>query len=42
MHDIRNRDGLQIERGGVNFINPPYSLREKVAFISKAIEESKK
>ncbi len=35
-------DGLKIEWGGVNFVNPPYSPELKKAFILKAIEESKK
>lgn len=37
-----NFDGLKMEWGRVNFINPPYSRRCKEAFILKAIEESKK
>lgn len=35
-------DGLKIEWGKSNFINPPYSRKLKEAFILKAIEESKK
>lgn len=35
-------DGLKVEWGGVNFINPPYSQSLKEAFIKKGIEESKK
>lgn len=35
-------DGLLIEWGRSNFVNPPYSLRLKEGFILKAIEESKK
>jgi len=35
-------DGLKIDWGGVNFVNPPYSLKLKEAFIKKGIEESKK
>lgn len=42
MHDISSWDGTKIEWGGANFINPPYSLKEKEAFVKKAIEESKK
>ena len=41
-HDIKKWDGLKIEWGKVNFINPPYSRKLKEAFIMKAIEESKK
>lgn len=41
-HDIEEWDGLKIEWGGVNFINPPYSRLLKKAFVKKAIEESKK
>jgi len=37
-----NFDGLLIEWGKSNFINPPYSRLLKEAFIIKAIEESKK
>ena len=35
-------DGLAIEWGKSNFINPPYSRKLKEAFINKALEESKK
>ena len=35
-------DGLTIEWGGCNFVNPPYSRKLKEAFINKALEESKK
>jgi site-specific DNA-methyltransferase (adenine-specific) len=35
-------DGLLIEWGKSNFINPPYSRKLKEAFVIKAIEESKK
>ena len=37
-----NFDGLKIEWGGANFINPPYSRKLKEAFVKKALEESKK
>jgi len=35
-------DGLKINWKKVNFINPPYSLKLKEAFINKAYEESLK
>lgn len=35
-------DGLTIDWGGANYINPPYSRKLKEAFIRKAHEESKK
>ena len=35
-------DGLQIEWGGRNYVNPPYSRKLKEAFVNKALEESKK
>ena len=41
MHDM-SWNGLQIERGERNFVNPPYSRKLKEAFILKAIEQSKK
>jgi len=41
-HDITKWDGLNVEWGGVNFLNPPYSRKLKVAFIYKAYEEYKK
>lgn len=37
-----DKDGLLIEWGGVNFINPPYSQKLKEAFVIRAIEFSKK
>lgn len=39
--DIIN-DGLLIEWGTMNFVNPPYSPELKKAFILKAIEEKSK
>jgi hypothetical protein len=42
MHDIKLWDGLEIEWGTRNFINPPYSRKLKDAFVKKAILESKK
>lgn len=35
-------DGLQIEWGGRNYVNPPYSRKLKEAFVNKALEESRK
>jgi site-specific DNA-methyltransferase (adenine-specific) len=35
-------DGLLIDWGKRNYINPPYSRKLKDAFVKKAIEESKK
>lgn len=35
-------NGLQVEWGKTNFINPPYSRELKEAFVKKALEESKK
>ena len=35
-------DGLKIEWGKSNFINPPYSQKLKEEFVIKGIEESKK
>ena len=35
-------DGLKIEWGSSNFINPPYSLKLKTEFVKKAIIESEK
>ena len=35
-------DGLEIEWGERNFINPPYSRKLKDAFVKKAIEEASK
>jgi len=41
-HDLRKWDGLEVEWGKSNFINPPYSRKLKESFVKKAIEESKK
>ena len=37
-----DKDGLKIDWGQSNYVNPPYSKDLKEAFILKAIEESKK
>ena len=41
-HDTTKWDGLNVEWGGVNFLNPPYSRKLKEKFILKAFEEYKK
>lgn len=41
-HDIDKWDGLKIDWGQRNFINPPYSQKLKESFVIKAIEESRK
>ena len=41
-HNIKKWDGLDVEWGKSNFINPPYSRKLKESFVKKAIEESKK
>ena len=38
-HDIKDWDWLKIRWRQCNFINPPYSLDLKTAFVKKAIEE---
>ncbi len=35
-------DGLNIEWGDKNFVNPPYSRKLKDAFVKKAVEQAKK
>ena len=37
-----DKDGLLIEWGQRNYINPPYSRKLKEAFVKRAIDESKK
>ena len=37
-----DKDGLLIEWGNRNYINPPYSRKLKESFVIKGIEESKK
>jgi len=41
-HDTEKWDGLEVEWGSRNFINPPYSRKLKEAFVKKAVEESNK
>lgn len=41
-HDLTKWDGLKIDWGGCNFVNPPYSRKLKEAFIYKAFLEFKK
>ena len=40
-HDITKWDGLKVDWGTRNFINPPYSLKLKTDFVLRAIEQSK-
>ena len=41
-HDLSLWNGLDIDWKPVNFINPPYNAKGKVAFIEKAYQESLK
>ena len=41
-HNIKDWDGLEVEWGSTNFVNPPYSSKLKNSFVEKAISESKK
>ena len=41
-HDLNDWNGLYLDWSPVNFINPPYNNKGKVAFIKKAYEESLK
>lgn len=41
-HDTSKWDGLKVDWGNRNFVNPPYSRKLKEAFVKKAIEQSKK
>lgn len=36
------KNGLMIEWGNSNYINPPYNRKDKEAFVKKALEESRK
>ena len=42
MHSKEKWDGLKINWGQRNFVNPPYTFKTKEAFVKKAIKESKK
>ena len=39
-HDLTLWDGLEIDWGYCNFVNPPYSQKLKEAFVNKALMES--
>jgi type I restriction-modification system DNA methylase subunit len=41
-HDIDKWDGLKVDWGLRTYCNPPYSQKDKEAFVMKAIKESKK
>lgn len=41
-HDITQWDGLQVDWGDSNFVNPPYSRKLKEAFVEKAVLEKLK
>jgi len=41
-HNVKEWDGLKVEWGNVNYVNPPYDRKTKEAFIKKAIQEYKK
>lgn len=41
-HDLSKWNGLEIDWKEVNFVNPPYNNKDKVAFIKKAYFESLK
>ena len=41
-HDLSKWNGLDIDWLDVNFVNPPYNNKDKVAFIKKAYQESLK
>jgi site-specific DNA-methyltransferase (adenine-specific) len=41
-HDLTKWDGLTIDWGKSNFVNPPYSRKIKEAFINKAVIEAAK
>lgn len=40
-HDLSLWDGLNVQWGNMNYVNPPYSRELKEAFVLKALEESR-
>lgn len=42
MHDLDKWNGLEVDWWQSNYVNPPYELKLKTAFVLKWIEESKK
>lgn len=41
-HDKSKWNGLEVDWKAINYINPPYNNKDKIAFIKKAYEEYKK
>ena len=41
-HNKEDWDGLKVEWKDVNYINPPYNNKDKIAFLNRAYEEYKK
>jgi site-specific DNA-methyltransferase (adenine-specific) len=41
-HNLNKWNGLKIDWKPLNYVNPPYNNKDKVAFIKKAYEESLK
>jgi hypothetical protein len=41
-HDVSKWNGLEVEWGTSNFVNPPYSVDLKKKFVLKAVEEKNK
>jgi hypothetical protein len=40
MHDINEWDGLKVEWQELNYVNPPYNLRDKTEFVKTAVDYS--